>query len=422
MSLLSLSLKFNQLILNQNNAISPINNTMPVNLSYFVPIKNDQTMNTTNVKFGLCLLVAFFSSYIANAQTPATKKPSIAIADFDSRGYGINQYETMQFLLNELNRIQLFEVMDKYDVEYAARKDSLVLTGCFSKICLTELGTSLNADKMLTGNITKIGENLTVTLRLLDVKTSVFEKTETREFLAIKGSELQMMRITLNDMFDIANDVDLVNKLTRRTEFDNSVNNPYKLQLKADGPRMGVTYFTGLNGDVMTMDKDKGGFSGYPFMFQFGYQFEKQYLNEGNFQALFEVVPMISGMDQGRIIPSLTFMNGLRNNKNGFEFAFGPTFSFAKIAKGMYDSSGNWIIERDLPNNIINQPDELESRLDSRGSYTLTAGFIFAAGKTFKSGRMNIPVNFYFIPSSNGARFGLSFGWNGKERYQLSNK
>jgi hypothetical protein len=33
---------------------------------------------------------------------------------------------------------------------------------------------------------------------------------------------------------------------------------------------------------------------------------------------------------------------------------------------------------------------------------------------------MNIPLNFFFIPSNNGARFGLSFGWNGKDRYELN--
>jgi hypothetical protein len=44
----------------------------------------------------------------------------------------------------------------------------------------------------------------------------------------------------------------------------------------------------------------------------------------------------------------------------------------------------------------------------------LQAGFIVAVGKTFKSGRLNIPVNMYVVPSKDGIRMGASFGFNAK--------
>ena len=65
------------------------------------------------------------------------------------------------------------------------------------------------------------------------------------------------------------------------------------------------------------------GFGMLPIMTQFGYQMEWQYLSAGNLQALVEVIPLISGMDQGRFIPSLTLMNGFRHSKTGVEIAFG---------------------------------------------------------------------------------------------------
>ena len=37
-------------------------------------------------------------------------------------------------------------------------------------------------------------------------------------------------------------------------------------------------------------------------------------------------------------------------------------------------------------------------------------------GKTFKSGKLNIPVNVYVIPSKDGIRMGASFGFNAKRR------
>lgn len=176
---------------------------------------------------------------------------------------------------------------------------------------------------------------------------------------------------------------------------------------------MGFTVFTGTTADRLKEKKNEGGYDVNPIMFQFGYQVEAQYLNQGNFQALFEFIPLVTGLDQGMFIPSFTIMNGLRNNKNGFEFAFGPTASLAKVAKGYYDKNNNFILEGQWTSG---EPiPELEERFDSRGEYALNTGFIFAMGKTFKSGKLNIPVNAYIIPHKDGFRFGASFGYNAKK-------
>jgi hypothetical protein len=53
-------------------------------------------------------------------------------------------------------------------------------------------------------------------------------------------------------------------------------------------------------------------------MFMFGYQFEKQYLNEGNLQALFEFIPSVTGVDQGLFLPNILFLHGLRHNRSGW--------------------------------------------------------------------------------------------------------
>ena len=88
---------------------------------------------------------------------------------------------------------------------------------------------------------------------------------------------------------------------------------------------------------------------------------------------------------------------------------------FPKAAEGYYDENGNWNLTDDWkPENgeEIN-PFPIEKRLDSRGEYRLVSGFVFACGKTFKSGRLNIPVNAFFIPGKkDNHRFGISVGFN----------
>jgi hypothetical protein len=180
-----------------------------------------------------------------------------------------------------------------------------------------------------------------------------------------------------------------------------------------------VTYTGSLQSRIME-SKSTGGFDAFPAMFQFGYQFEKQYLNEGRVQALFEFIPMVTGLDQGYFIPSLTIMHGVRLNTNGWEFAFGPTFSLAQKAEGFYTADNKWQTVKEWKNDTATAneviPYPTTTRLDSRGIPTLQTAFIFAVGRTFKSGKLNIPINAFFIPGKEGWRMGASFGFNAKNK------
>lgn len=374
------------------------------------------------VKWSILITLILGSILPSNAQSDGVK-PSIAVVDFDVRGYKLNSAQVIQFTMNELMRVDQHEVMDRYDIEYLSKRDSLSLGGCFSKICLSDIGKRLKVDAMLTGSISQLGDNINITIRVLDVKTGIFTAGVIKEFLVIPGSELQMIRICMNELFKLPNDLETVKKLTLRSDFDNTVNNPYTLRLRSDGPRMGMTYATGFLGDVLQKEENVGGYGGQPYMFQFGYQFEKQYLNEGDFQALFEFLPMITGLDQGRFIPSVTLLNGIRNNTNGWEFAFGPTFAMGKFAEGYIASNDEFVIRAKNTSISLEQEAQdagksLEKRPDSRGNTEISYGFLFAAGKTIKSGKLNIPLNVFVVPGRNGLRFGLSMGWNGKSRYE----
>lgn len=373
------------------------------------------------------LLFTFMVTGATVSKAQEGDKPSIAVVDFDSRAHAMNQQQVLQFISNELIRIGQYEVMDKYDLEYFAKKDTIKLAGCFAKACLQEVGKKLKVKKLITGSISELGSSLAVTFRVLDVERGIFEKMSTREFLLIQGNEFPMLRVVLNEMFGLPNDQDLVNKLTKKSELDNAINNPYELRLQNDGPRMGMVFLTGYGANVLTNPETKGGYAGgygkVASLFQFGYQFEKQYLNEGNFQALFEFVPMITGLDQGRFIPSINFLNGIRNNMNGWEFAFGPNFSLGKYANGYDNGMGEFIVTPTSAQTIEQEAKNAGKTIielpDSRGTTTISTGFLFAIGKTFRSGKLNLPVNLFFIPSTTGMRYGISVGWNGKAREVL---
>jgi len=363
----------------------------------------------------LYVFVSLFIFTMGYSQNQNNKRKSLAVLNIDCQNINMTPEQMGNLVRIEIDKLDSFEVMDRYDVKYLIDKHKLNIGNCYGKICLVEVGETINSEKLLTGSVELLGENIVVTLRLIDVKSSAIEKTKIMEFLNLQKELPQMVRITLQSLFGLQIDKQQMEQLTRQNLLENQMVNPNKDRLNLTGPRMGATVFTGKTAEIMSESKDLGGYNAYPVMFQFGYQFEVQYLNSSNWQALFEFVPNVTGLDQNIFIPSLTIMNGLRNNVNGWEIGLGPIFSIVKRGNGYYDESGAWY----GPNTDISQAVgtlTFAKRLDNRGTAELNTGFIFAIGKTFRSGKLNIPVNAYVVPHIDGIRFGVSFGYNAKNK------
>lgn len=352
------------------------------------------------------------------AQDGNSSKKSLAILSMDSENKTLSPQKAGDLLRIEAEKLGLYEIMDKYDVKYLVEQNNINVDNCFGKICLVGAGNALQTETMLTGSIEEFVDGITITLRLIDVKKEQIVKTVTREYGKDYKYLQLMIEVALKDLFDIENNVAIVEAIEKKRIVP-EVSNPQDEipRLRSDGPRVGVTMLTGDAASVFKSDKINGGYDAVPVMFQFGYQFEARYLSTGNFQALFEFVPMVTGLDQGLFIPSLTVLNGLRFNKQGFEFAFGPTVSIGQVANGYYDGNGDWQLashwNETVEDPIANpNPFLIEKRMDSRGYHTLLPGFLFAAGYTIRSGNLNMPINAFVIPNKNGLRFGLSVGFN----------
>ncbi|HRE73392.1 MAG TPA: hypothetical protein PK637_02490 [Flavobacteriales bacterium] len=358
-------------------------------------------------------LLLFFISPICFGQEK--QKPSLTVLHVDVKGVGLDPESAGNMLRREVEKLDLFSVTDRYDVTWLLEKNQLKVANCYGKLCLVEIGKTIQSDKMLSGSIEMYSDIIVITLRLIDVKSASVERTAVKEFLNLPKEVKTMVGITIREMFGIENEKQLIESLTVKNAFANSINQPNKSRLALDGPRMGCTLLTGTNAEIFKSAQSQGGFDGFPLMFQFGYQFEKQYLNEGNFQALFEFIPMITGLDQGLFIPSMTVLHGLRGNKKGWEFAFGPTVGLMRKANGYIDPDTGWQLASSWTDTLNQNPYPIISRMDSRGDFALSSGFVFAFGRSFKSGKLNIPFNAYVVPQKNGMRFGVSFGFNARK-------
>lgn len=364
-----------------------------------------------------CILTfkLFCCALLLHTTVSAQTKSKLTVLNVDVKGMTLDPEQAGNLLRLEVEKLNLFDVTDRYDVNYLIEKNNLKIANCYGKTCLIEIGKTIGSDKMLSGTIEMYSEIIVISLRLIDVQSGTIEKNNVREFLYLPKELQNMVAITAREMFGMDNESMLLQSLTKKNNFSNSINEPNKERLCLDGPRMGFTMLTGTNASIFKSPEHQGGYDGFPMMFQFGYQFEKQYLNEGNFQALFEFIPMITGLDQGLFIPSMTVLHGLRGNKKGWEFAFGPTIAMTKQARGYYDPDAGWQLENSWTDTTQMNPYPITKRMDSRGKFDFSSGFVFAFGRSIRSGKLNIPFNAYIIPQKNGLRFGASFGFNARK-------
>lgn len=146
--------------------------------------------------------------------------------------------------------------------------------------------------------------------------------------------------------------------------------------LKLSGPRVGFSYLNRVPEELNTRIQDAFGKDTRlsPFVSQFGWQFEWRYFETpGGDAGVLELIPMIGGLDQGIVIPSLNTLVGYRHS-SGFEVGFGPNITMVQT------------------------------------------GFVFACGYNFHNGYMNFPVNLALVPGRDATRISLTFGFNSRSR------
>lgn len=144
--------------------------------------------------------------------------------------------------------------------------------------------------------------------------------------------------------------------------------------IRLTGPRIGFTYVPEIEKFNLPERFNDTSLTPNPFITQFGWQFEWKYFEtRGGSAGLFEVIPLIGGLDQGLVLPSLNFLAGFRSSE-GFEIGGGPNL------------------------NLIG------------------SGFTLAIGHTISSKYMNFPINVAFTKSREGTRITLLFGFTKRSR------
>jgi len=131
------------------------------------------------------------------------------------------------------------------------------------------------------------------------------------------------------------------------------------------GPRFGVTVLS--DGVVAKLAEREIRVNSA--VSQFGWQWERQFFSgENNVTAVSEWVALLGGLDQGVVLPSLSWLVGVRT-KEGVEFGVGPNATPAGVALAI------------------------------------------AAGITIRAGSFNVPMNLAVVPTKAGVRVSMLSGF-----------
>lgn len=123
------------------------------------------------------MLVSFlwFISFgnITRLYAQQSKKNTIAILNINSRG-GVSPSEAQTLsdrLRTELVNTQAFIVLERGQMETILKEQEFNLSGCTSSECAVEAGRLLGVQQMVTGEVGKIGNVITIDIRVFDIQT-----------------------------------------------------------------------------------------------------------------------------------------------------------------------------------------------------------------------------------------------------------
>ena len=145
---------------------------------------------------------------------------------------------------------------------------------------------------------------------------------------------------------------------------------PLAKTVNLSGPRFGMTAL----GPGVVEELEKRSITVGANVSQFGWQFEKQFYAKGSgLAAVNEWVVLVGGLEQGVVLPSLSWIVGLRT-REGVEFGVGPNVTPVGVS------------------------------------------LVLAAGVTMRAGTMNVPLNVAVVPSKVGTRVSVMSGFNMRRR------
>ncbi|MCK6601580.1 MAG: CsgG/HfaB family protein [Bacteroidetes bacterium] len=131
----------------------------------------------------LLLLTAF--AWTLYAQQPAQRKATVAVLDFKLIS-GLTKEEvaalTSKFRTS-LAKTNTYDVLERTNMDAILQEQNFTLTdACNTDECVIQIGKLLSAEKIINGDIGRLGDTYTINVKMINVTTGRIELVENQEY------------------------------------------------------------------------------------------------------------------------------------------------------------------------------------------------------------------------------------------------
>lgn len=154
-----------------------------------------------NTNFAKALITAIL--ILGLALLGKAQKQKLTILNIDVSNVELDPIQAGNLVRLEMEKIDTFEITDRYDVNYLIKKKNLNIEDCYGKICQVEVGKELGSDLMLSGTIEKISKTIVVSLRLIDVEKEKIIRSHVAEYLVIPEELQTMVQVSIRRLLDV---------------------------------------------------------------------------------------------------------------------------------------------------------------------------------------------------------------------------
>ncbi|PKP36928.1 MAG: hypothetical protein CVT98_06805, partial [Bacteroidetes bacterium HGW-Bacteroidetes-15] len=154
------------------------------------------------IRNSLLMVILFSTISLASGQD----KKRVAVISMDTKEIPYSSEAITSLLHLELEKLNKFEVLDKYDVSDILKANSITNDACLGKACQVKVGKLLKSDKMISGSVEKFGNKVIIVLRLIDVDKDIIEKTDVMEYISQLDDVQIMIQLSLSNLLGLSSD------------------------------------------------------------------------------------------------------------------------------------------------------------------------------------------------------------------------
>ncbi|MCU0845845.1 MAG: hypothetical protein MUC76_13070, partial [Spirochaetes bacterium] len=124
--------------------------------------------------FSRCALALLCGAAVFMAVGIAEAKMQVAVLDLQPKGVSkIVAGCVGDMLRADLVDVGVFTVVERGQMNEILKEQGFQMTGCTDSACAVQVGKLLSANKILVGEVTRLGKSIVITVRIVDVEKGV---------------------------------------------------------------------------------------------------------------------------------------------------------------------------------------------------------------------------------------------------------